>query len=122
LLYLEQLSPRALSQRAQIFLESILLSDIFENEIREINNRKALEKEAIKTIEKKRAKEKAAAKREISSIVQRLDKEIVSKLGDLPMCTRTLRMLVTSKSVTCQSPTFCTNNSKYLQLQRFAIS
>jgi hypothetical protein len=64
------LSPRALGQCAQIFLESIPLSDVFENEIRKINNKEALEKEAVKTIKEKRAKEKAAARREISNIVQ----------------------------------------------------
>jgi hypothetical protein len=122
LLYSEQLSPRALGQRAQIFLESIPLSDVFENKIREIKNREALEKEAVKRIKEKRAKEKAAVRRELSSTVQQLDKETVSELGDLPMCTRTPRMLVTGKSVTCQSPTFCADNSKYLQPQRSAIS
>jgi len=115
------LSPGALGQRAQIFPESIPLSNVFENEIREIDNREALEKEAVKGIEEKRAEEKAAARREISGTVQRPDKETVSEPGDLPVCTRTPRMLVTGKSVTCQSPTFCTDNSKYQQPQRSAM-
>jgi hypothetical protein len=109
-----QLSLRELSQQAQIFLGSIPLRGVFEDEITEFDNRERLEKEAVERIKKKRAKEKATRRSEISSIIEQLNKETIHELGDLPMCTRTPRMLITSKIVIHQSLTLCTNNSKYL--------
>ncbi len=117
-----RLSPGELGQRAQIFPESIPLRNVFENEIREFDNRERLEKEAVERIEKKRAEEKAIGRREISGTMEQPNNETVHELGDLPVCTRTPRMLVTGKSVICQSPTLCTNNSKYLQPQRSAMN
>jgi hypothetical protein len=74
-------------------------------------------------MEKQRAEEKAIGRREIiTSKMEELNKETIYKLGDLLICTRAPRMLITSKSVIYQSLTFYTNNSKYLHQQRSAIN
>jgi hypothetical protein len=65
----------------------------------EFNNKEKLEKEAVERIEKKRAKEKAIGRSEISSIMKQLNEETIHKLGDLPMCIRTPRMLIIGKIV-----------------------
>jgi hypothetical protein len=74
-------------------------------------------------MEKQRAKEKAIGRREIiTSRMEELNKETIHKLGDLPICIRALKMLITGKSVIYQSLTLCTNNSKYLHQQRSVMN
>jgi len=110
-----QLSPRDLGKQAQILKPPISLKDVFKDEIVEFNNRESREKEAVKEMKKQRAKEKAIRRREIiTSRIEELNKETIHELGDLPVCIRAPRMLITGKSVIYQSLTFCTNNSKYL--------
>jgi hypothetical protein len=124
------LSPRELGQRAQIFKPPLPLKDVFDDEIAEFDNREKREKEAVEEIEKKRAKEKAIGRREIitsgmeqpNKETEQPNEETIHELGDLPVCTRTPRMLITGKSVIYQSFTPCTDDSKYLQQQRQGMS
>jgi hypothetical protein len=67
------LSLRELGQQAQIFPGSIPLRGVFEDEITEFDNKERLKKEAVKRIKKKRAKEKATGRSEISSIIEQLN-------------------------------------------------
>jgi hypothetical protein len=107
--------PRDLGKQAQILKLPISLKDVFKDEIVEFNNKESREKEAVKEIEKQRAKKKAIRRREIiTSKMEELNKETIHELGDLLVYTRAPRMLITSKSVIYQSLTLCTNNSKYL--------
>jgi len=110
-----QLLPKDLGKRAQILKPPISLKDVFKDKIVKFDNKESQEKEAVKEIKKQRAKEKAIRRREIiTSKMEELNKETIHELGDLPVCTRAPRMLITSKSVIYQSLTLCTNNSKYL--------
>jgi hypothetical protein len=110
-----QLSLRDLGKRAQILKPPISLKDVFKDEIVEFDDRESQEKEAVKEMEKQRAEEKAIGRREIiTGRMEEPNKETIHELGDLPMCTRAPRMLITGKSVIYQSLTLCTNNSKYL--------
>jgi hypothetical protein len=51
-------------------------------------------------MEKQRAEEKAIGRREIiTSKMEEPNKETIYELGDLLICTKALRMLITGKSV-----------------------
>jgi hypothetical protein len=137
------LSPGELGQRAQILPKrSIPLEGVVKDEIAEINGRKRQEEEAVEEMEKKRAGEKEIGRGEIieSEMVKKSaygkelgreeiiygrmeqpNKETIHESGNLPVCTRTPRMLITGESVIYQNLALCANDSKYLHQQRFGM-
>ena len=118
-----QLSPGELGQRAQILKPPIPLKSVFKDEIAGFDNRERQEKEAVEEMEKKRAEEKEIGREEIIyGRMEQPNKETIHESGNLPVCTRTPRMLITGKSVIYQSLTLCTNKSKYLHQQRSAMT
>jgi len=122
LLYSALLSPCELSQQAQILQPLIPLKGVFKDEIAEINNRKRQEEKAVKEIKKKRANKKEIRREEIIyDKTEQPNKETIHESVNLPVCTRTPRMLITGKNRIYQNLTLCTNNSKYLHQQRFKI-
>ena len=95
-----RLSPGELGQRAQILpKQSIPLEGVVKDEIAEINSRKRQEEEAVEEMEKKRADEKELGREEIIyGRMEQPNKETIHESGNLPVCTRTPRMLITGES------------------------
>lgn len=118
-----RLSPGEIGKRAQILGKSIPLRGVFDDEIAEIDDRKRQEEEAVEEMEKKRAEEKSIGRKEIiSGKMEQPNKEAIYELGNLPVCTKTPRMLITGEAVIYQSFTYCTNDSKYLHRQRSGMN
>jgi hypothetical protein len=93
--------------------ESIPLKVIFKDEVAEIDSRKRQEEEAVKEMEKKRAGEKEIGREEIIyGRIEQATKE--NESVNLPVCTRTPRMIITGESEIYQNLPLCTNDSKCL--------
>jgi hypothetical protein len=104
MLYTMRLSPGELGQRAQILnKQSIPLKGVLKEEIAEIDSRKRQEEEAVKQMEKKRADEKEIGREEIIyGRMEQPNKETESV--NLPVCTRTPRMLITGERWNISKP------------------
>jgi hypothetical protein len=114
------------SQQGEQLRPPMNIEEVFKNEVAELETANSRENKAVEAMEKKRAEEMERGRREIieqhhNETVQEPESSTMQKLEDLPVYTRTPRLLVMSK-VEPQGRHVQANDSKHLLEEGFEIS